>query len=111
MIVIKLESGRFRIGEKVVVSIHGKKYSRKVFDDHGKPYITIDGERAYENDISNNKKFNAIDYRNDFVKKHRDRILVVTEKGNKEIWKSYATDLGMSLNAFIIYCVEAQMHG
>lgn len=99
------------MGEKVVVSIHGKKYSRKVFDDHGKPYIKIENGRAYENDISNNFKFDAVAYNNDYIRKHKDRLTFTAPKGMKDIWKKYAADQGMSLNAFVIYCVEKEIHG
>lgn len=108
---MRLESGRFRSGEKVIVSIHGKKYSRTVREEGGKPYILIEGEKAFEDAISNNRKFDAVSYNNDYVRTHKDRILLVSPKGTKDVWKQYAADLGMSMNAFIIYCVEKEIHG
>lgn len=114
MIIIKLESGRFRIGEKVVVSIHGKKYSRRVHSDAGKPYIRINKGIAYENDISNNRRGqydNHNSYTMQYIKDKKDKISLLTEKGTKDIWKKYAADQGMSLNAFVIYCVEKEIHG
>lgn len=110
---MRLESGRFRSGEKVVVSIHGKKYSRTVREEGGKPYILIEGEKAFEDAISNNRKgsFDKNAYINEYKRTHKDLFSLSAPKGTKAIWQQYATDLGMSMNAFIIYCVEKEIHG
>ena len=110
---MRLESGRFRSGEKVVVSIHGKKYSRTVREEGGKPYILIEGEKAFEDAISNNRggSFDPTKYKNDYAKSHYDRVILNIHSGKKDVWKQYAADLGMSMNAFIIYCVEKEIHG
>lgn len=110
---MRLESGKFKAGEKVVVSIHGKKYRRTVRDDQGKPYILIDREKAYEDAISNNRggRFDSVTYSNNYIKEHYDRVSMTIPGGTKDTWKAYAADLGMSMNAFIIYCVEKEIHG
>lgn len=106
---MKLESGRFRAGETVVVSIHGKKYKRTVRAEEGKPYILVNKEKAFEDAISNNRR-GTFD-NNAYKREHNDRIGVITPKGTKDKWKAVAADLGMSMNAFIIYCVEKEIHG
>lgn len=110
---MRLESGRFQPGNHVVVSVHGKKYKRTVMEESGKPYITVDGEKVFEDGISNNRrgKFDQVTYVNQYVKTHKDQIHLVAPKGTKDEWKQYAADLGMSMNAFIIYCVEKEIHG
>lgn len=105
---MKLESGRFKAGEKVVVSAHGRKYTRRVRDDQGKPYVIVNGEHVGEDGISNNRKCTFDN--NAYKREQYDRIGILTPKGTKDIWKSIASDLGMSLNAFIIYCVEKEIH-
>lgn len=47
-----------------------------------------------------------------FAKYHaerRDQITIYTPKGTKDIWKSEASNRGLSLNAFIVKCVEDEL--
>ena len=110
---MRLESGRFRVGEHVVVSVHGKKYKRTVMEESGKPYVVVNGDKVFEDGISNNRrgKFDKSKYDHEYVRIHNDRIGLTVPKGTKDEWKQYAADLGMSMNAFIIYCVEKEIHG
>lgn len=38
-----------------------------------------------------------------------DDIKIRPEKGTKELWKREAAERGMSLNQFIIYCVDKEI--
>lgn len=110
---MRLEEGRFQIGKTVVVSVHGKKYKRKVRGEDGKPYIIVNGEKVFEDGISNNRggTFDKATYDLEYVKANRSRFTVKLPKSQGTTWKRYAADLGMSMNAFIIYCVEKEIHG
>lgn len=41
------------------------------------------------------------EYKNSWQSEHRDKILLLVEKGKKEKIKTHAENLGMSLNAYI----------
>ena len=112
---MRLESGRFAVGEHVVVSAHGKNYKRTVKEESGKPYVIVNGEKVFEDGISNNRPkrgtFDKYAYDRKYDKNHFDHMGVAAPKGTKDTWKQYAADLGMSMNAFIIYCVEKEING
>lgn len=50
-----------------------------------------------------------MDASNKYRAKAYDQVNIVIPKGSKEIWKTYATGLGKSLNAYITELVEADM--
>lgn len=39
-----------------------------------------------------------------------DRLAIYVKKGKREELKQHASDLGMSLNAFINYCIEKEIN-
>ena len=46
---------------------------------------------------------------NKYVKQNYDRVNVTMPKGKKEEYKAYAQSKGMSLNAYIISLIEADI--
>lgn len=46
---------------------------------------------------------------NKYVKQNYDRVNVTMPKGKKDIYKVHAQSKGMSLNAYIISLIEADM--
>ena len=108
---LKLIDGVFKYGETVAVEINGKLIRRKVHYADGELYINVDGKKLYEHELSGQQKFDQTAYVMDWIKQKKDKISVLAPKGTKDAWKQYATDLGMSMNAFIIYCVEKEIHG
>lgn len=107
----KIVEGLFKYGQEVVVEIDGNLYKRKVHYADGELFISIDGCRYKDTDFVGGKKFDKSAYDMEYLKNNRDRISVLASKGSKDKWKQYASDLGMSMNAFIIYCVEKEIHG
>lgn len=47
-----------------------------------------------------------VEYKNDFNRKNYDHFNLMLPKGKKEEWKEQAKAEGLSLNAFIIMCVQ-----
>ena len=112
---MRYESGKFEVGRQVIVSIHGQRYVRTVQEIDGNPYIEIQGEKAFENDLSNYRpkhgKFDKERYAREYRRTHYDRMTILARKGTKETWKQFAADRGMSLSAFVTYCVEKELYG
>lgn len=108
---MKLIDGVFKYGETVAVEIDGNLMRRKVHYADGELYINIDGRKVYEKDLTGQQKFDSSAYMIEYIRQKRDKISVLAPKGTKDSWKKYAADLGMSMNAFIIYCVEKEIHG
>ena len=55
------------------------------------------------------KKFNQIQYQNDYIRERYDRIIFLVPKGEKEALKETAQSLGMSMNEFIRSAVKDKM--
>lgn len=108
---MKLIDGIFKYGETVAIDVDGKLIKRKVHYADGELYVDYNGERITESDLSGLYKLNKYAYDQAYIKKHIDKISVAAPKGTKDIWKAAAGDHGMSMNAFIIYCVEKEIHG
>lgn len=51
----------------------------------------------------------AFKYVNEYQKEKYDRITVMAEKGKKAIYQEAAKKAGMSLSAFIMYCVDEKI--
>lgn len=49
------------------------------------------------------------DYRNRWQKENQERIIVMVAKGRKDKIKAHAQEQGMSLNAYIVSLIEADM--
>ena len=108
---MKLIDGIFKYNETVAIDVDGRLVKRKVHYADGELFVDIDGKRVKEKDLSGIKKWDKSAYDQEYLRKYRDRITVTAMKGTKERWKATAADLGMSMNAFIIYCVEKEIHG
>lgn len=50
-------------------------------------------------------------YDQEYIKKYRDKITILAEKGSKEKWREFAAGRDQSMNAFIIECVEKEIFG
>lgn len=48
---------------------------------------------------------------NKWMSKNFDRITVLVKKGERDKLKAYAASQGMSLNAFVKYCIEKEING
>lgn len=57
------------------------------------------------------KKSKKSRYDMEYIKKNKDKITVLVPKGTKDVWKARSEFKGMSMNAFIIYCVEKEIYG
>lgn len=107
---MKLIDGSFKYGETVAIDADGKLYKCKVsYDLESGEYVTINGNRIYAADLEK-KQFNHNAYMVKYIREKRDRITVSIPKTQGETWRQYAADLDMSMNAFIIYCVEKEIH-
>ncbi len=107
---MKLIDGSFKYGETVAIDVDGKLHTCKVsFDLESGEYVTINGKKIYARDVKKTK--NQTESTLKYIRNNRDKISVLAPKGTKDIWKQYAADLGMSMNAFVIYCVEKEIHG
>jgi hypothetical protein len=51
------------------------------------------------------------DYLNEYQKKHYDRLIIVTKKGNKDKYKKYAEEKGMSLSGVVVGLLEQAIEG
>lgn len=108
---MKLIDGLFKYGETVAIDVDGRLVKRKVHYADGELFVDIDGKRVKEGDLSGVRKFDQVAYVADYQRKNNERISLLLKKGTKDAWKQYAADLNMSMNAFIIYCVEKEIHG
>ena len=106
---MKLIDGIFKYGETVAIDIDGKLYKRKVHYYDGELYVDIDGKRIGERDLSGIRKFDKAAYDIAYNREKCARFTVKMPKQQGEAWKQTAADLGMSMNAFIIYCVEKEI--
>lgn len=60
--------------------------------------------------MAEEKKFDAVKYKNDFQKEKYDRIIVNVPKGEREPIKEHALNHGFtSLNSYIVYATKEQM--
>lgn len=107
---MKLIDGLFKYGETVVIDVDGKRIKRKVHFANGELFVEIGGKRIKENEVPGKRKWDEKAYRLEYMRKNRDQISVVAQKGTKIKWKTYASNLNMSMNAFIIYCVEKEIN-
>lgn len=106
-----LVDGIFKYGETVAVEIDGKLLKRKVHYKDGVLFISVDGKTYTSNQFSGEGTFDKSAYILNYLNTKRDRISVLAPLGTKDVWKAYAADQGMSMNAFIISCVEKEIHG
>lgn len=108
---MKLIDGIFKYGETVAIDVDGKLVKRKVHYADGELYVDVDGKRIKADDLTERKTFDMYAYVSEYQKKHNERISLLVKKGTKHRWKIAADDLNMSMNAFIIYCVEKEIDG
>lgn len=54
-------------------------------------------------------EFDAVKYKNDFIKQNYDRVNLTLPKGKKEQIKAAAASAGQSLNEFINAAIDAYM--
>lgn len=108
---MKLIDGLFRYGETVAIDIDGKLYKRKVHYADGELFVEVNGKRIWEHNFPVKPKFDKSAYNTSYNKQHRTRFTASVPNKQGDEWKRYAADLGMSMNAFIIYCVEKEIHG
>lgn len=108
---MKLIDGLFKYGETVAIDIDGKLIKRKVHYADGELFVDVNGERITDKNLDGVPKFDKAAYDAEYGRKHLDRFSIAAPKGTKDTWKAVAGDLGMSMNAFIIYCVEKEIHG
>lgn len=55
------------------------------------------------------KKFNQLQYQNEFVRKKYDRIGLVVPKGKKQVVKAKAAAAGESVNEYINKAIKMRM--
>lgn len=55
------------------------------------------------------KKFNQLQYQNEFVRKKYDRIGLVVPKGEKQVVKAKAAAAGESVNEYISKAIKMRM--
>lgn len=108
---MKLVDGLFKYNETVAIDVDGALVKRKVHYADGELYVDVNGKRITEKELGGVKKFDQSAYIMGWMKENKDKISVAAPKGTKDKWKAVAKDLGMSMNAFIIYCVEKEIHG
>lgn len=108
---MKLIDGIFKYGEEVAIDVDGRLVKRKVHYADGELFVDIDGKRITESEVSGKPVFDQSAYIAEYQRKNNDRISLLLAKGTKDRWKTYASNLNMSMNAFIIYCVEKEING
>lgn len=59
--------------------------------------------------MAREKKFNRIDYVNDYTRQNYDRFSLTAPKGRKDEIKKAAKAAGMSLNEYILAAVAEKM--
>lgn len=59
--------------------------------------------------MAREKKFNRIDYVNDYTRQNYDRFSLTAPKGRKDEIKKAARAAGMSLNEYILAAVAEKM--
>ena len=59
--------------------------------------------------MAREKKFNRIDYVNDYTRQNYDRFSLTAPKGRKDEIKKAAKAAGMSLNEYILTAVAEKM--
>ena len=59
--------------------------------------------------MAREKKFNRIDYVNDYTRQNYDRFSLTAPKGRKDEIKEAAKAAGMSLNEYILAAVAEKM--
>lgn len=106
---MKLIDGIFKYNETVTVDKDGNLYKRKVHYLDGELFINIDGERITEKELDVKPKWDAGAYNQAYHKEHTDRFSIAAPKGTKDIWKAAAAERGLSLNAFVIECVNKEI--
>lgn len=55
------------------------------------------------------KEFNQIEYQNEYNKQKYDRITTLVPKGEKDIIKERAKEVGMSTNAFVYAAIKEKI--
>ena len=55
------------------------------------------------------KKFNQLQYQNEFIREKYDRIGLVVPKGEKQVVKAKATAAGESVNEYISKAIKMRM--
>ena len=108
---MKLIDGVFKYGEEVAIDVDGRLVKRKVHYADGELFVDIDGKRITAGDLFGKPTFDQTAYVTEYIRQKKDKISVLAEKGTKDRWKTYASNLNMSMNAFIIYCVEKEING
>lgn len=108
---MKLIDGIFKYGETVAIDVDGKLVKRKVHYANGKLFVDVDGKRIQEDDLSGIKKFDKSAYNAEYNRKSRERFTASIPKAQGKLWREKASDLGMNMNQFIIYCVEKEING
>lgn len=108
---MKLIDGVFKYGEEVAIDVDGRLVKRKVHYADGELFVDIDGKRITESEVSGKPTFDKTAYITGYIRDKKDKISVLADRGTKDRWKTYASNLNMSMNAFIIYCVEKEING
>lgn len=108
---MKLIDGIFKYGETVAIDVDGKLVKRKVRYADGKLFVEVDGKTITKNELNKHAKFDKYAYDKKYIREHLDKMAVAAPKGTKEKWKATAMSHKMSLNKFIIYCVEKEIDG
>ena len=108
---MKLIDGIFKYGNEVAIDVDGRLVKRKVHYADGELFVDIDGKRIKESDVSGKPVFDQIAYVTEYNRTKRDRITTSVPKEQGKKWREYASNLNMSMNAFIIYCVEKEING
>lgn len=108
---MKLIDGLFKYGETVAIDVDGKLVKRKVHYADGELFVDVDGKRISENDLSGIRKWDKSAYDTAYNRTRRCRFVASIPKEDGEAWKKAAAERGMSMNAFIIYCVEKEING
>lgn len=108
---MKLIDGIFKYGETVAIDVDGKLIKRKVHYADGELFVDVDGNRIRDKDLDGVSSFDWNAYSAEYNRSKRDRITVSVPKDQGEIWRSAAGDHGMSMNAFIVQCVEKEING
>ncbi len=108
---MRLVDGLFNYGENVAIDVDGKLIKRKVHYADGELFVDIDGKRIKQDDLSGIKKFDKSVYNTEYNRNCRARFTATIPKEQGDRWTAMAKERGMSMNAFIIHCVEKEING